>query len=91
MKSVILIVDDERLLAETIGINLGKAGFETIAAYDGDSALAMVRDHKPDLVILDVMLPKNFRLGSVPRAAQRRRVSHRRAGSDADCARRGIG
>ena len=58
VKSVILIVDDERLLAETIGINLQKAGFETLAAYDGDSALAMARDHKPDLVILDVMLPK---------------------------------
>ena len=58
MKSVILIVDDERLLAETIGINLQKAGFETLAAYDGDSALAMARDHKPDLIVLDVMLPK---------------------------------
>ncbi|HEX8550074.1 MAG TPA: response regulator transcription factor [Abditibacteriaceae bacterium] len=58
MKSVILIVDDERLLAETIAINLQKAGFETIAAYDGESALAMARDHKPDLIVLDVMLPK---------------------------------
>ena len=46
------------MLAETIEYNLRKAGFETIMAFDGESALALAREHKPQLVILDLMLPK---------------------------------
>jgi DNA-binding response OmpR family regulator len=51
-------VDDERMLAETIEYNLRKAGFETVTAFDGESALALAREHRPNLVILDLMLPK---------------------------------
>jgi DNA-binding response OmpR family regulator len=58
MNTKVLIVDDERMLVETIDYNLVKSGFETITAFDGDSALQQVREHKPDLIILDVMLPK---------------------------------
>lgn len=58
MKSKILIVDDERLLAETISINLEKAGFETVSAFDGESALATAKAAQPHLIVLDVMLPK---------------------------------
>ncbi len=54
----VLIVDDERMLVETIEYNLRKAGFETITAFDGESALALAREHQPQLVILDLMLPK---------------------------------
>jgi len=54
----VLIVDDERMLAETIEYNLRKAGFETVTAFDGESALALSRAHQPHLVILDLMLPK---------------------------------
>src|SRR4028119_612044 len=54
----VLIVDDERMLVETISYNLQKAGFETIAAFDGESALKQARENKPDLIVLDVMLPK---------------------------------
>ncbi|MDF2441572.1 MAG: two-component system, OmpR family, alkaline phosphatase synthesis response regulator PhoP [Abditibacteriota bacterium] len=54
----ILIVDDERMLVETIEFNLQKAGFETVVAFDGESALAQARTHQPQLVILDLMLPK---------------------------------
>ena len=54
----ILIVDDEPLLVETIAYNLEKAGFETLRAYDGESALEQARQGRPDLVVLDVMLPK---------------------------------
>jgi len=54
----VLIVDDERMLAETIEYNLRKAGFETVTAFDGESALALAREHQPQLVILDLMLPK---------------------------------
>lgn len=58
MSAKILIVDDERMLVETIEYNLQKAGFETFTAYDGESALARVRESGPQLVILDLMLPK---------------------------------
>jgi DNA-binding response OmpR family regulator len=58
MNPKVLIVDDERLLAETIEYNLQKAGFETVVAFDGENALQQARAHKPQLVILDLMLPK---------------------------------
>jgi DNA-binding response OmpR family regulator len=58
MKSKVLIVDDERILVETITINLQKAGFEVVSAFDGESALAQARAERPDLIVLDVMLPK---------------------------------
>ncbi len=58
MNPKVLIVDDERLLAETIEYNLQKSGFETIVAFDGESALQQARAHQPQLVILDLMLPK---------------------------------
>ncbi|MBV9471272.1 MAG: response regulator transcription factor [Abitibacteriaceae bacterium] len=58
MNPKILIVDDERMLVETIEYNLQKAGFETLTAYDGETALAQVKAAKPQLVILDLMLPK---------------------------------
>jgi DNA-binding response OmpR family regulator len=58
MTAKILIVDDERLLAENIAYNLKKEGFETLVAYDGESALMQTRDAGPNLVVLDLMLPK---------------------------------
>lgn len=58
MNPKILIVDDERMLVETIEYNLQKAGFDTVTAYDGETALAQVKAAKPKLVILDLMLPK---------------------------------
>lgn len=60
MKSMpkVLVVDDERMLVETISYNLEKAGFEIVSAFDGETALKQVREEKPDLIVLDVMLPK---------------------------------
>ena len=58
MKSKVLIVDDEQMLVETIGYNLEKAGFEIVTAFDGEAALSQAQQHRPDLIILDVMLPK---------------------------------
>lgn len=58
MSNTILVVDDERLLVEAISYNLEKAGYEILAAFDGESALAQVRERKPDLIVLDLMLPK---------------------------------
>ncbi len=53
----ILIVEDEAPLAETIAYNLREEGYKVCSAADGHGALAMLRSEKPDLVLLDVMLP----------------------------------
>ncbi len=54
----ILVVDDERPIAEIIKYNLQKEGYEVQTAYDGDEAIKMVHKTNPELVILDIMLPK---------------------------------
>jgi two-component system alkaline phosphatase synthesis response regulator PhoP len=54
----ILIVDDERNIVDLVRLYLEKEGFAVLAAADGDEALAMHLRHEPDLVILDLMLPK---------------------------------
>jgi len=54
----ILVVDDERPIAEIIKYNLQKEGFEVQTAYDGEDALKVVHKLNPELVILDIMLPK---------------------------------
>lgn len=57
MKGKILVVDDEEALVRLISYNLSKEGFEVMAAYDGDEAWAVIEHNKPDLLILDLMLP----------------------------------
>jgi len=57
MPEKILVVDDEKDLVDLIVYNLEREGFETIRAYDGEEALKVVKAEKPDLVILDLMLP----------------------------------
>ncbi|MCE5210402.1 MAG: response regulator, partial [Deltaproteobacteria bacterium] len=56
--SKILIVDDEKDIVDLISYNLEKEGFSTAKAYDGETALRIVKTQKPDLIILDLMLPK---------------------------------
>jgi DNA-binding response OmpR family regulator len=53
----ILIVDDESAIRLVCRVNLDSAGFETIEAEDGETALALARSERPDLILLDVMLP----------------------------------
>jgi two-component system alkaline phosphatase synthesis response regulator PhoP len=53
----ILVVDDETYIVELVKFNLEKEGFRVIVAYDGLNALDMVRTEKPDLILLDIMLP----------------------------------
>ncbi|MDP2854375.1 MAG: response regulator transcription factor [Smithellaceae bacterium] len=53
----ILIVDDEQDIADLVSYNLEKEGFDTIKAYDGADVLKIVKTQKPDLIILDLMLP----------------------------------
>ncbi len=54
----ILVVDDERSIIEAVEYNLKKAGFRVLIAFDGESALDRCRKELPELVILDLMLPK---------------------------------
>lgn len=57
-KKKILLVDDERDLVDTVSFRLKASGYEVIPAYDGKEALDKVKKDKPDLIILDLMLPK---------------------------------
>ena len=57
MNSKILIVDDEKNIAELIRLYLEKEGYKTVCAYDGNEALSLFNQHNPSMVILDIMLP----------------------------------
>jgi two-component system phosphate regulon response regulator PhoB len=57
MNHRILVVDDEKDLVNLVRYNLEKAGFTVVSAYDGLSVLSMVWKYKPELIILDLMLP----------------------------------
>jgi len=57
-KSKILVVDDEHHIVELIKFNLEKEGYHVISARDGLQACQAARENKPDLIILDVMLPE---------------------------------
>ena len=54
----ILIVDDEKDIVELVEKKLRLEGYSTAVAYDGEEALAKVKNDNPDLVILDLMMPK---------------------------------
>lgn len=58
MSKKILIVDDEKNIVDILKFNLKKEGFTTIEAYDGEQAVEMALNDNPDLILLDVMLPK---------------------------------
>ena len=53
----ILIVDDEKDIVDLVAYNLGRNGYETLTAHDGNDALASAAKNSPDLIILDLMLP----------------------------------
>jgi CheY-like chemotaxis protein len=54
---VVLVVDDERVIADTLSTILSRSGFSTMTAYDGASALQLAAVTPPDLLISDVMMP----------------------------------
>ncbi len=54
----ILVVDDEKPISDIVKFNLSKEGYEVFTAYDGEEALEKVREVEPDLILLDLMLPK---------------------------------
>jgi DNA-binding response OmpR family regulator len=57
MKKTILVVDDEPGLREIVRTNLEWEGYEVVEAADGVEALRLIRERRPDLVVLDVMMP----------------------------------
>ena len=57
MKSTILIVDDEIHLVKILRFTLEHEGYHVISAFDGTEAVAKIKSERPDLVILDLMLP----------------------------------
>src|SRR5213592_4131689 len=58
MPAKILIADDSPNIREILKMSLETDGYSVVLAEDGEQALAMVTDEKPDLVIIDVMMPK---------------------------------
>lgn len=57
-KKRLLIVDDEADLAEMIKFRMENNGYEVLLAHDGQAAFEMARKENPDLIILDLMLPR---------------------------------
>lgn len=57
-KDKVLIVEDEKSISDIIKFNLEKEGFEVCVAYDGEEALLNAKVEEPELILLDVMLPK---------------------------------
>lgn len=69
----ILVVDDERPISDIIKFNLTKEGYEVVTAFNGREALEQFESEKPDLVILDLMLPE---LDGLEVAKEIRKTSH---------------
>ena len=57
-KKTILIVEDERAIVDIIKFNLVREGYDTLEALDGETGLELARTKDPDLILLDVMLPR---------------------------------
>ena len=58
MPQTILIVDDEPHIVRLVELNLSRAGYAVRTAGDGEEALAKIAEERPDLVVLDVMMPR---------------------------------
>lgn len=54
----ILIADDDEMIVDALGYQLKRAGYEVLVAYDGEEALLYAREAQPNLILLDVMMPK---------------------------------
>jgi DNA-binding response OmpR family regulator len=58
VKRKILVVDDDKKTVDLVRLYLEKDGYQVLLAYDGQAALELARQKRPDLIVLDVMLPK---------------------------------
>ncbi len=57
-RPVVLVADDDDDIRDLVAFRLDRAGYEVIRAGDGQEALDLAKQHKPDLAVLDVMMPK---------------------------------
>ena len=57
-QKTVLIVEDEKNIVDILRFNLQREGYQTLEAYDGEDGLNKARSEKPDLILLDVMLPR---------------------------------
>ena len=85
----ILVVDDEPDITALVAYHLAKAGYRVSTAANGPDALKAAREERPDVVVLDLMLPGHLRLRRAGGAAKaggdqggRRHPAHRPAGGD---------
>lgn len=58
MNEKILVVDDEKPIVDILKYNLSKEGYDVLVAYDGEEAISIALEENPDLILLDIMLPK---------------------------------
>jgi two-component system response regulator VicR len=78
-QKTILIVEDEKNIVDILRFNLQREGYRTVEAYDGADGLEKARKENPDLILLDVMLPKMIGF-DVCRTQQRARHHPHRPG-----------
>jgi DNA-binding response OmpR family regulator len=57
-RPVVLVADDDDDIRDLVAFRLDRAGYEVLRASDGQEALDLAREHRPDLAVLDVMMPK---------------------------------
>jgi two-component system, OmpR family, response regulator ResD len=74
LAQTILVVDDEPTISQVVASYLRRDGFRAVTAADGPSAVEAAREHRPDLVVLDVMLPGFDGLQVMARLRQERHV-----------------
>ena len=55
---VIAVIEDEEIIRKSVTMNLELEGFEVVTASDGEEGIQLVKDRKPDLIIMDVMMPR---------------------------------
>jgi two-component system alkaline phosphatase synthesis response regulator PhoP len=75
-KQTILVVDDEQDLLDLIEYNLEKEGFNVLTAEDGLEGIEMARKHSPNLMLLDIMMPKMDGLEVVERMREDPKLNH---------------
>jgi DNA-binding response OmpR family regulator len=54
----LLVVDDDKEIVDSLGLRLRREGYEVTVAYDGEEALVRVKEDNPDVILLDLMLPR---------------------------------
>lgn len=54
----LLVVDDDKDINETLSHRLVRAGYDVVSAFDGEEALLQIKQHNPDVILLDLMMPK---------------------------------